>query len=156
MIPLNERGAAGVFEEVPSILIVIVATFLFLLSFTNGIASHSRFQEETEAINRLDEFCTSILTYEPLLYRSKPGILDASKLNENTLQGLNQHFSPGLLGFHFNITLLDVGSYDEKYGWFAGEEHANSSMTRTTIVPAVVANEFGQHHPVLLTVTTWR
>jgi hypothetical protein len=156
MIPLDERGAAGVFEEIPSIMIVIVATFLFLLSFTNGLASHSWFQEETEAISRLDEFCTSILTYEPLLYDSKRGILDASKLNENARQGLSQHFSPELMGFHFNITLVDVGSYDEKYGWFAGEEPSNSSMTRTTIVPAVVANEFGQHHPVLLTVTTWR
>ncbi|MFQ5883696.1 MAG: hypothetical protein ACE5IO_01185 [Thermoplasmata archaeon] len=153
---MDEMGVEGSFEEVPSILIVIVATFLFLMGFANGFLSHSRFREENEINDRLSDFCNSVLSYDPLLFRSKTGQLDSSRLNDYTRQLLNEHFDPHRTGFHFNLTVIDVSSYDRKYDWFAGEELSESSVIRTTQVPAIVSNESGQHHPVLLKITIWR
>ncbi len=147
---------AGSFEEVPTILIVIVATFLFLMGFAKGFLSHSQFREENEINDRLSDFCNSVLSYEPLIFRSKTGQLDSSRLNDHTRQIVNEHFDPYRTGFRFNLTVIDVSSYDTKYDWFAGEELSESSVIRTTQVPAIVSNELGQHHPVLLRITIWR
>lgn len=156
MIVSDEKGVAGSFEEIPSILIVIVATFLLLMSFAKGFTSHSEFVEENEITSQLEQFCSSILSFEPLLYESKTGQLDSSRLNEYTKQMLNEHYDPDRMGFHFNLTVVDVSSYAEKYNWSAGEELFESPMVRTTRIPATVSNELGQNHSVLLIITIWR
>lgn len=155
-IHLDERAAIESFEDIPIIPIVIVTAFLFMMSFTKAYLSYARFHEETKIDEQLTGFTDSILRYEPLLFRSKTGQLDSSRLNDYTRQLLHEDFHPDQMGFHYNLTLMDVSAYEEEYCWFAGEETPDSSIIRTIYIPAVVSNDLGHNHPVLLRITIWR
>ncbi|MCK4445327.1 MAG: hypothetical protein KAW09_12335 [Thermoplasmata archaeon] len=153
---MHEEGAADVLEEIPSILIVIVATFLFLMTMTGSIISHSRFQEEKLLADDMESFCDSFLSFEPLLLDSVYGQLDSTKLNEDMRILFQEQYDPQVLGFHYNITLLDVSLYETMYTWYAGEEPDDSSTLRLSSVPAIICNELGQHHSIILRITIWK
>lgn len=155
MVSLDERAVAGTFEELSSLLMVGVATLLFLVSLAKGFVSYSRYQEENDRIGELESLCESVLSYEPLLYHSRKGQLDHSKLNEASREMLEEHLGKTWNSFHFNLTLIDVSPYEEKYIWFAGEELPGSSLARTALLPATVSNQYGEHHSVLLRITVW-
>jgi len=155
MARVNENGAADVFEEIPVILVVIVATFFFLMSVTESIVTFSRRQEEGHLTRELEAFCDSILSFDPLLFDSEPGRFDSSKLNENTKEKLSEDFDPKSLGFNYNLTLVDVSLYEERYNWHAGEEPADMTWMRTASVPVIISNHIQQHHSAVLFVTIW-
>ncbi len=104
---------------------------------------------------QLDSFCISILTFEPLLVDSTPGRFDSSKLDEMGRQKIADSFRPQLLGFHYNLTLLDVSLYQNRYEWYAGEESADPLTKRTASVPVIVSDPYGQQHSALLEVSIW-
>ncbi len=156
MYRVCESGAVDVFEEIPSILVVIFATFLFLMTMAESVISHSRFQEERLLAEEMELFCDSVLSFEPLLLDSLYGQLDSTKLDEKTRTQLESQYDPKSLGFHYNITLLDVSLYGTTYTWSAGEEPDDSSMLRLSLVPAIVRNELGQHHSIILRITIWK
>ena len=156
MVRFGVEGTADVFEDVPSILVVIVAAFLFLMVMAESVISYSRFQEERFLSGEMESFCESILSFNPLLFRSTYGQLDSQKLTISTTDQFQEQFNPEILGFHYNITLLDVGIYEKKYSWHVGEERDNAAISRMASVPAVVRNELDRYHPMILNVSIWR
>jgi hypothetical protein len=156
MIRTSARGATDIAEEIPSILVVIVATFLFLMTVAETVVSYSRFQDERLLDDKMSSFCDSVLSYEPLLYDSTYGQLDSTKLNEKTRSRLQEDYDPRLLGFHYNITILDVSLYEETYIWSAGEDSRRSSVRVQSLVPAIVCNELGERHSIILRMVIWR
>lgn len=155
MARVNENGATDVFEEIPVILIVIVATFFFLMSVTEGIVTYSRRQEEGRLTQDLEVFCDSILHYDLLLFDSEPGRFDSSKLNEKTKEKLSEDFDPSSLGFNYNLTLVDVSLYEERYNWHVGQELVDMAWMMTASVPVIISNHIEQHHSAVLRVTIW-
>lgn len=156
MIRISEMGSVDVFEEIPSILVVIVATFLFLMTMAESVVSYTRFQEERLLADEMGSFRDSVLSFEPLLYNSAYGQLDSTKLNEETRTLFHETYDSRVLGFNHNITLLDVSLYSTIYTWYAGEEPDGSSIHIQSLVPAIVQNELGQRHSVILRISIWR
>jgi hypothetical protein len=152
---IDSLGSEDIFEEIPAILIVIVASFVFLMSVAEGFTSYSERKEDDHLDRQLDSFFISILSYEPLLFDSTPGRFDSSKLDDIGRQKVAESFRPELLGFHYNLTLLDVSLYESRYDWFAGEESADSLAKRTESVPVIVSDLYGQHHSALMEVSIW-
>ncbi len=156
MIRISERGTADILEEIPSILVVIVATFLFLMTATDTIITHSEFRSERLLADELSSFCDSILSHEPLLFDSTYGQLDSRKLTEKGRTEFEDHYDTQLLGFHYNITVIDVSLYERIYFWTAGEDPDLSSTRVQSLVPATVCNELGEHHSVILRIVIWK
>lgn len=156
MLGICERGAVDITEEIPSILVIIVATFLFLMMMTEGVMTYTRFQDERGLADDVESFCDSVLSYGPLLYESVHGQIDSTKLTARTAEKLRESFNPGTVGFHYNITLLDVGLYENRHSWFAGEAIEDEGAVWEASVPATVRAELGQIHPVILKVIVWR
>jgi hypothetical protein len=149
------RGTADIFEEIPAILIVIVASFVFLISVAESFISYSARKEADQMGDKLDSFCDSVLSFEPLLVDSVPGIFDSFRLDDTGREKISEFFHPEMLGFHYNLTLVDVSMYEERYSWFAGEERIENARERTTSIPVIIRNPYGQHHSALLKVTIW-
>ena len=156
MIRTSRRGASDVFEEIPSILVVIVATFFFLMTMADTIISHSEFHNERSLMADLSSFCDSVLSYGPLLHDSTYGRLDSGKLTEKARSGFQNHHDPQLLGFHYNITITDVSLYETIYHWTVGEARSRSSLRAQALVPAVICNELGERHSAILRIIIWR
>jgi hypothetical protein len=155
MVIRDNRGTSDIFEEIPAILVVIVALFIFLMTIAEGFISYSERKEEDRLAQQLDSFCNSVLSFEPLIFDSEPGRFDSSKLDEMGRDKLQDFFSPETLGFHYNITIVDVGLYEDKHNWVAGEELGESERSRTISVPVIISNGYGQHHPALMGITIW-
>jgi hypothetical protein len=155
MVVRDDGGTADIFEEIPAILVVIVALFIFLMTIAEGFISYSERKEEDRLAQQLDSFCDSVLSFEPLIFASEPGRFDSSKLDEMGRGRLQDSFSPETLGFHYNITIVDISLYEEKFNWVAGEEISRSERSRATSVPVIISNGYGQHHPALMGITIW-
>lgn len=156
MVHVCERGSTEVIEEIPSILVVIVAMFLFLMTMAETVISYTRFQEERLLADDMSSFCDSILSHEPLLHDFAYGQFDATKLNEESTSRFQEHFDSQLLGFRYNITISDVSLYETIYHWTAGEAPGRSSLRAHALVPAVVCNELGERHSAILRIIIWR
>lgn len=155
MFVRDETGTVDIFEEVPAILVVIVAVFIFLMTVAEGFISYSERKEDDRLTQQLESFCDSLLSFELLLFDSEMGRFDSFRLDAEGREKLHDSFRPDMLGFHYNVTIADVGLYEEKYDWSAGEEVGESAMSRTTSVPVIVSNAYGQNHPALMRVTIW-
>jgi hypothetical protein len=151
----DEGGTADIFEEVPAILVVIVAIFIFLLTIAEGFSSHSERRRDDRLTDQLDSFCDSVLSFEPLLFDSEPGRFDSFKLDGVGVEKLHDSFLPDALGFHYNVTITDVSLYELKYNWSAGEKDIESETSRRTSVPVIVSTAYGQNHPALMSIAIW-
>ncbi len=156
MVRDGVEGSVDLLKDVPSMLVVIVATFLFLMTVTESIMTYTAFQDEKALADEMESFCDSVLSFEPLLHESIYGQLDSTKLTRKTADKFHDTFNPHVMGFHYNITLLDVGLYVNRYNWFAGEVIKDEGSVRRTSVPANVRTESGQVHPAILKVMIWR
>lgn len=155
MVVGDEAGTVDIFEEVPAILVVIVAIFIFLMTIAEGFVSYSERTEEDRLAQQLESFCDSILSFELLLFDSEMGRFNSFRLDAEGREKLHDSFRPDMLGFHYNVTIADVGLYEEKYDWSAGEEVRESTLSRTTSVPVIISNAYGQNHPAMMRVTIW-
>jgi hypothetical protein len=151
----NEVGTVDIFEEVPAILVVVVGIFIFLMTIAEGFISYSERKEEDHLTRQLVSFCDSVLSSEALLFDSEQGRFDSFRLDTEGRERLHDSFRPDVLGFHYNVTITDVSLYVEKYNWSAGERIGESVQLRTTSVPVIISNGYGQHHPAWMTVTIW-
>jgi hypothetical protein len=151
----DDTGSVDIFEEVPAILVVVVATFIFLMTIAEGFISYSERKEEDRLTQELGAFCESVLSFEPLLFDSEHGRFDSFRLDAWGREKLHDSFHPGILGFHYNVTIADVSLYEEKYNWSAGEGVKGGDLSRTTSVPVIISNVYGQHHPAWMSITIW-
>ena len=60
MFVRDEAGTVDIFEEIPAILVVIVAIFIFLMTIAEGFVSYSERREEDRLTQQLESFGDSI------------------------------------------------------------------------------------------------
>ncbi|MFP4608508.1 MAG: hypothetical protein ACLFNY_02890, partial [Candidatus Aenigmatarchaeota archaeon] len=110
---IDDRGVVGFYEDVPALLIVVVATVIFLGSMYSAVQRHGQKSSVSDFERDAIEFAEAVKASPLLLYESNVGQFDATKVqyigSENLTQSLNYP------DFYYRITLADVSNYSIRY-----------------------------------------
>ena len=150
------RAVAGSFEDLPALLIILVASSVLIVTIAGSYAAYHSYLDGLRLHEEAVQFSQAVRTYDILTWNGEEGRFLASKLNENSRAQMVLDFPPESLGFHYNVRIQDVSTYDYRYDWWAGEE-IPAGITRESVTsPVTIRNEAGQSHAAHLIVTIWR
>jgi hypothetical protein len=152
----NREGIAGFFEDLPALLVVLVAVAIFILSIAGAYAAYGDYLQQLRFHEQAVEFSESIRTYEFLTYNQEEGKFQADALNETTAAQMAIDFHPENVGLHWNVRVVDVSGYGGKYTWSAGETVPQGVSRIAITSPLTIRNNSDQIRGARLVVTVWR
>lgn len=153
----REEGIAGFFEDIPVLIVVTIATGIFLYSLVHAYVLYLDQFEEQRMHENAREFCGSIRSYDGLTYGSEEGIFLGDKLNSLTDEALQEDFNETVLGYDYQISIIDTSDYPIS---------VNFTKSFRTSMPPVKGNKYSittsilikvdeTYHAAQLIVTIW-
>ncbi|MEF8874173.1 MAG: hypothetical protein V5A88_05825 [Candidatus Thermoplasmatota archaeon] len=158
---MNEKGVVGFYEDVPALLIVVVATVIFLASIFSAVNRHSEKSSISDFEREAVEFAEGVRTSPLLLYEDNVGQFDATKVRYLDSENLTRSFNHP--DFYYRVELTDVSNYSVKYNrtWskepdfnFTKENYEKGRKVIHLSVNIVVDTD--EIHPAKLRVEVWK
>lgn len=143
MLKEREEGIAGFFEDIPVLLVVTIATGIFLYSLVHAYVLYlDQFEYQRMHENALD-ICSSVRSYDGLIYGSEEGIILDNKLTSMTNEAIQKDFNATVLGYNYQISIIDTSDYPNS---------ANYTKSFRTSTPPVKGNKYSVTTSVLIKV----
>ncbi len=120
---MDDKGVVGFYEDVPALLIVVVATVIFLASIYSAIGRHEQKTSISDFEREALEFADAVRSSPLLLHEGEVGRFDATKIqgleSENLTRSLNYP------DFFYRVEITDVSNYSVRYNqtWSREPEH---------------------------------
>jgi len=158
---INDRGVVGFYEDVPALLIVVVATVIFLASIYSAVNRHGQRTEISDFEREAVEFAEGVRASPLLLYEDNVGQFDATKVQYLDSENLTLSFDHP--DFYYRVELIDVSNYSVKYNqtWsrepdfnFTEEHYEEGRKVIHLSVTIVVDTD--EIHPARLRVEVWK
>ena len=108
----DKRAVTGFFEDLPTLLIAIIALLIFLGQVTAMYDTYEVRWEDIEFKNDAESFARAVRGYEGLAHNNREGVFEATKINSTTTEQVSRDLQPA---FKFMIEVQDVGDYPRKY-----------------------------------------
>jgi hypothetical protein len=157
MFKKGEEAIAGFFEDIPVLLVVTLATGLFLVSIVSAYVAYlDQFEDERMHDNAM-ELSESIRSYEGLTTGFKEGVFMGDKLNSMDTKLLSEDFNETVLGYHFQVVIIDCSDYltSSEYTTYFGNSNPPLKGNRYTVTTSVLIKVDYEYHPGQLIVTIW-
>lgn len=153
----GEEAVAGPFEDIPVLIVVMIATTIFLFSMVHAYVNYLDNIEYQRMRENAYSLSNSIRSYEELTDDSKVGIYLGEKVLLLTTDDLNEDFEEASLGYHFRISILDTSSYtnSNEYSKSFGNPNPPASGDMYSVTTSVLINVNEEYHTARLMVTIW-
>ncbi len=102
----NRRGAGGFTEELPALLVVLVALSLFIASAAQARASYMSRRSAIADRERVESFASMVCADETLTWQGRLGMFDAACLADANASSGFQDRHPSV-GFEYRVTVAD-------------------------------------------------
>jgi hypothetical protein len=155
---LNDSGVAGAFEELPVLLVVLVAVSLFSVSVAHTATSWS----QNNSYNELQEDCLTLARMvrnsEALCVEGDPGTFDISKLQNITGDDFIEEFNPSMLGLGYRIGIqcIDTESGNLTSAFFLCSSEPPSGIDTAAFSSCINTDTNGHIGAARLSVMVWR
>lgn len=156
LLDKDNRGVAGFFEDIPALIIVVIAIGMFTVSAAHVYAGYVAQQNTLRMYDDCREFTQSIRTYDGLTYRSQEGMFDIQKIESLANETLEYAFNRTSLGFDYQIIIRDVSDYPKPIMKSFGAFIIPLDISKITITSSVnirISND--EIHAAQLIVTIW-
>lgn len=151
-------GIAGAFEELPTLMVVLVAVSLFSVSVAHAVLSF----DSTEDYSGLREDCLTfsgmVRASETLSDDGKPGVFSHNKLQNLTGEDFLREFNATSLGIGYRVSVqcLDTGTGNIILDWTVQSADIPKSLDLATFSSCIGVDNNGIREAARLTVTIWR
>ena len=139
----KEEGIAGFFEDIPVLIVVTIATGIFLYSLIHAYVLYLDQLENQKMNENAMDLCKSIRSYDVLICNSQEGIFLSDKVISLTHESLQEDFNATELGYNYQISIIDTSDYLDSI---------NYTKTFKTSDPPTKGNRYSQTTSVLIKV----
>ncbi len=157
MQSLGEEGIVGPFEDIPVLLVVIIATGIFLFSLVHAYVGYIDNVENQRMRKNALSLSDSLRSYEKLQDGSSEGIYLGEKLQLFSNEKLNEDYNESRLGYHFRMSVLDTSSYPSSNNYT--KSFGNPSLpihgNKYTVITSILIRVDSEYHPAQLIITLW-
>ncbi len=154
----DSAGIAGAFEELPTLMVVLVAVSLFSVSVAHAASSWNG----TEDYSGLQEDCLTfsgmVRASETLCDDGKPGTFSYNKLQNLSGEEFLKEFNATSLGIGYRVVVqcMDTGTGNIALNWTVQSADIPKGVDLATFGSCVGVNNNGRIGAARLTVTIWR
>jgi hypothetical protein len=157
MPKLSGEGTAGFFEDIPVLIVVLIATGIFLYSLVHAYVVYLDNLEHERMKDELMGFKDAVRSYEGLMAGSEEGVFSGDKVLSLSHRDLEGDFDPSALGYHYQVSIIDTSGYRNSLEYtraFASSEPpARGDIYSTTTSVLIIADN--SYHAGQLVVTIW-
>lgn len=155
---LDGEGISGAFEELPALLVVLVAISLFTVSMAHSYSAYGSNSDRLKLQEDCQDFARMVRNADMLCPDSRSGEFDMIALQNLSTETFLEEFNPELLGFQYRVTVQDLdmetGNVSMSITIQSAEmENALDIATFSTCVNLVDFDRVGAGR---LTVSIWR
>ncbi len=158
-LPLSRKdeGVAGFFEDIPTLIVVIIGFGIFLLSIVNAFVTYQAQQDSFRMHQESVEFSQAIRAYDKLTYNSMEGIFLGDKILDISDKTIESDFHPDALGYDYRIIINDVSDYPDSILYKKTFQTVSppSRASKFTVTSSVVIRVGDNYHATQLIVTIW-
>lgn len=153
----REEGIAGFFEDIPVLIVVTIATGIFLYSLVHAYVLYlDQFEYQRMHENALG-LCKSVRSYEGLTHGSEEGVFLGEKLTSLNTEALQEDFNVTVLGFNFQISIIDTSDYSNgaNYTKSIGTSDLPVTGNKYSVTTSVLIKVDETYHTAQLIVIIW-
>ena len=151
----DRKGIGGFTEELPALLVVLVAIALFVASAAQAYASYGSRQATVRDRERVESFAGQLCVAAELTWHGRLAMFDVASLSDaNTSTTFQSLYNSSRMGFEYNVTFSDLSGTDS---WNFASGAGYMAGTKVRIARACnLVDPDGFVRPALITVETWR
>ena len=153
----KDDGVAGFFEDIPTLIVVIIGFGIFLLSMVNAFVAYQAQQNTFRMHQENVEFAQAIRAYDKLTYNDQEGVFLGDKVLAISNGTMEQDFNSTALGYDYRIMINDVSDYPDSntYKKTVQTSSPPSRTSKFTVNSPVVIKVGEYYHAAQLIVTIW-
>lgn len=157
MPSLGEEGIAGPFEDIPVLIVVVIATAIFLFSLVNAYVNYIDTIENQRMREDALSLSNSLRSFEGLQKGAEEGIFDGEKLLLFSTEKLNRDYNESKLGYHFRMSVLDTSDYPNanNYTRSFGDQNPPVGGNKYSVTTSILIKVDTEYHTAQLIVTIW-
>lgn len=150
----DDKGVAGFFLDVPTLLVIIVAIMIFSLSLFHNHTVYIQNQKEEDMYKNLDDFISSFRSY-PMIAENT-GVYSSDNLRSLNESILNKSYPVESMGFEYKISISDNSLYDSHHSYeFSTAEIPLDKETYSRSTSVVIRDDIGRAHLSSLKIMIW-
>jgi len=156
MKKLRSYGIAGLFEDLPALIIVLVAIGLFTYSAASGYSNHLETKGSERLVNNLSEFKNSLRNYEKISVSD--GTFNESLLSDLTVEELIADYDPRTMGFEYHIGIVDLSRYPGSSSndrIFSSDSIPTNKNIFSMMTPILIKAGPKELHHSIMTISIW-
>jgi hypothetical protein len=157
MSQAREEGIAGFFEDIPVLIVVTIATGIFLYSLVHAYVIYlDQFEYQRMHENALD-LCTSFRSYDGLIFGSDQGVFQGDKLISLSNEALQEDYNATVLGYDYQISIIDMSDYSNSANYTKSFKTSTPPARgdKYSVTTSVLIKVDETYHAAQLIVTIW-
>ncbi len=151
----DEKGIAGFFEDLPTLLIVLVATTLFLSTMLNTVMTYRDYKETQYIREDLNQFIEEIRNWNYLVLEER-GQFAGDRVSSLDADRMKKEFNTTALGYNYRVFIEDRSDYPRQFDKTIHTEEIPDEVeiySRSSFV--TVVDERGNEHLCEMVVSIW-
>jgi hypothetical protein len=150
----DRSGVGGFTEELPALLVVLVAISLFIASAAQAYASYGSRQAAVRDRERVESFAGQLCSDAELTWHGRLAMFDASSLsNANASKAFHSRYNSSRMSFDYSVTIADLSGSDS-WNFSSGSVYIAGAKLRISSA-CNIADSGGFVRPALLTIEAW-
>lgn len=158
-LPISRKndGVAGFFEDIPTLIVVIIGFGIFLLTVVNAFVAYQAQQDSFRMHQEVVEFTQAMRVYDKFTYNSLEGVYLGDKLIDIQYDTIETDFNPRALGYDYRIIINDVSDYPNRnlYKRSFQTDSPPPEASKYTVTSSIVIRVGEYNHAGELIVTIW-
>jgi len=150
----DRRGVGGFTEELPALLVVLVAISLFIASAAQAYASYGSRQAAVRDRERVESFAGQLCSDGEMEWQGRLAVFDAASLSDaNASAAFQSRYNASRMGFEYAVTISDL-SGNGSWVFSSGSGYVAGAKVRISRA-CNLAEPDGFVRPALLTIEAW-
>jgi hypothetical protein len=150
-------GVGGFMEELPALLVVLVAISVFVAGVASAYAGYVERSESLARRDRCQAFVQQALSEPSLLHDSRQGLFDWGKISALSNGNFTGRFPVERAGFNYSVELKVVGNasasaFNIRFGFDAP---AGATQKVAIDAPCNILTPEGRAEPAVLSLVAW-
>lgn len=151
----DESAVAGFFEDLPTLLIVLIATTLFISTLVNTVTTYRDYKETEYRRENLDQFVEEIRRWDYLVLEEEGQFIGGRLLNLNKTK-MERNFNKTALQHDYRIFIDDRSDYPKEFDVVVETKEIPDDVEVYSKSTAVtVVDEMGNEHLCEMIVSIW-
>ncbi|MBI5000250.1 MAG: hypothetical protein HZB92_01805 [Euryarchaeota archaeon] len=150
-------GVGGFMEELPALLVVLVAISVFVAGVASAYAGYVERSESLARRDRCQAFVQQALSEPSLLHDSRQGLFDWGKVSVLSNSDFTARFPTERAGFNYSIELRAIGNSTDSllHARFGFDAPSGAAQKVAIDAPCNILTPEGRVEPAIMGLVAW-